>query len=311
MQSIIRVGIYYDGNYFTHVSNYYNYVHDRKSRLSIGGLHDYLKGRIALQMETESELCKITESHYYKNRLSAQEASERENQIYFDRVFDDILAFEHVQAHYIPSKGILNTRSGDKSLNIRLALDAFEASSKDNFDVFVLVAVDGDYTPLVKKIQATGKVVVLVSWDFEFTNDDGKRMTTRTSQDLSNSAHYSFTMHELIEEGLDEGDDAVQNLFVLPPVEERKSREEGTQRSYQSTSVENSDAKPGETHTGNILTLKTGYGFIEFEPNNLFFHHSSLTNADFNDLFEGDHMEFMIEENEKGELVAKEVKLME
>lgn len=311
MQSIIRVGIYYDGNYFTHVSNYYNYVHDRKSRLSIGGLHDYLKGRIALQMETESELCKITESHYYKNRLSAQEANERENQVYFDRVFDDILTFENVETHYLPSKGSINTRSGDKSLNIRLALDAFESAVKNNFDVIVMIGVDGDYAPLVKKIQSAGKVVFLASWDFEFTNDDGKAMVTRTSQDLSNSAHYSLPMHELIEEGLSDDDDAIQKLFVLPPVDQRKSRDEGAQRSYSSTSVENSDAKPGETYTGNILTLKTGYGFIEFEPNNLFFHHSSLTNADFNDLFEGDHMEFIIEENEKGELVAKQVKLMD
>lgn len=32
---LIRIGIFYDGNFFSVVSNYYNYHHPRKARISI------------------------------------------------------------------------------------------------------------------------------------------------------------------------------------------------------------------------------------------------------------------------------------
>ena len=40
---LLRIGIFYDGNYFYHVSNYYCYGHPRKSRLSIPGIHEVLR----------------------------------------------------------------------------------------------------------------------------------------------------------------------------------------------------------------------------------------------------------------------------
>ncbi|NVK75247.1 MAG: NYN domain-containing protein [Oceanospirillaceae bacterium] len=311
MSKLTRIGVFYDGNYFTHVSNYYNYVHSRKSRLSIGGLHEFFKGRIALAEDSDFELCKIVDSHFFKGRLTASEANEKGNQLYFDRVFEDVLAYEGVTSHYSPIRGNVNTRSADKGLNLMLALEAYEIALQKNLDILVLIGADGDYTPLVKKLHTLGTRVVLASWDFEFTNDEGKTLTTRTAQDLVKESAYPLAMHDLIEEGIEDNDSVVQNIFVLPPVEERETPKKTEARTYESTSVENSAAQPGESHEGNILTLKTGYGFIEFQPNNLFFHHSNLSNVDFNDLFEGDRVRFTVEENEKGELVAKGVELME
>lgn len=37
--TLLRVGVFYDGTYFSHVSNYYLYQHERKARLSIEGCH--------------------------------------------------------------------------------------------------------------------------------------------------------------------------------------------------------------------------------------------------------------------------------
>lgn len=311
-RQLTRIGVFYDGNYFTHVSNYYNYVHDRKSRLSLSGLHTYMKERISITEEVDFELCKIVSAHYFRGRSTAADASERGNQLYFDRIFEDILSYENVTAHYQPTKGTINTRSADKGLNLQLAVEALDLAHSGKVDIIVLVAADGDYAPMIRKLSALGVRVMLFSWDFEFTNDDGKRMTTKTSQDLLSESTYPVLMHDRIEEGLDDDDDSIQNLFVLPPVDQREEPiDRAERRSYVSTSVENSDAKPGETHESVILSLKTGYGFIRFEPNNLFFHHSNLLNADFNDLYEGDSVRFIVEENDKGELVAKEVELVE
>jgi hypothetical protein len=40
---MIRIGVFYDGNYFLHISNYYNYEHERGRRLSISGLHNFAR----------------------------------------------------------------------------------------------------------------------------------------------------------------------------------------------------------------------------------------------------------------------------
>jgi hypothetical protein len=46
--SLTRIGVFYDGNYFLHVSNFYNYFHGRKSRISISGLHHLSSPEIAI-----------------------------------------------------------------------------------------------------------------------------------------------------------------------------------------------------------------------------------------------------------------------
>jgi hypothetical protein len=49
--NLTRIGIFYDGNFFFHVSNYYLYEHQRKSRVSINGLHQFIVSEIAREEE--------------------------------------------------------------------------------------------------------------------------------------------------------------------------------------------------------------------------------------------------------------------
>lgn len=62
--------------------------------------------------------------------------------------------------------------------------------------------------------------------------------------------------------------------------------------------------------TSEILSLKNGFGFIRFPPNNLFFHYTSVVDHDFNDLKIGDRVQFIITNNYVGEDVAKNVELI-
>ena len=48
-KNFTKIGIFYDGNFFLHVSNYYQYYHPRKSRISISGLHEYIRHRVAAE----------------------------------------------------------------------------------------------------------------------------------------------------------------------------------------------------------------------------------------------------------------------
>ena len=75
-----RIGVFYDGNYFLHVSNYYNYFHQRRKRINIAGLHDFIRNFVAKEEEVPVRFCQVIEAHYFRGRISAQEASQRGNQ---------------------------------------------------------------------------------------------------------------------------------------------------------------------------------------------------------------------------------------
>ena len=67
----VRIGVFYDGYYFSHVSNYYFYHHERRSRISLTGLHAFLREEIAKREGVEGRYCQIVESHYFRGRLGA------------------------------------------------------------------------------------------------------------------------------------------------------------------------------------------------------------------------------------------------
>src|SRR5580765_5676309 len=95
---MIRIGIFYDGNFFFHVSNYYQYHHERRQRLSVGGLHAFVRAAVA-RLEPEQNIdvrhCPISEAHYFRGRLRASDADDRDL-LYRERVFDDVLIREAV-----------------------------------------------------------------------------------------------------------------------------------------------------------------------------------------------------------------------
>ncbi|MEA5534279.1 NYN domain-containing protein [Crocosphaera sp. XPORK-15E] len=287
---LTRIGIFYDGNYFLHVSNYYNYEHQRRARISVAGLHEFIKNLIAQEEKTSVRLCQIVDAHYFRGRLSAGEASQ--NQLYYDRVFDDILMSEGVITHYLPLKN-LGGKKEEKGIDVWLALEAFELAFYKRFNVLVLIACDGDYVPLIKKLNTLGTRVMVLSWDFEYVNEFNNQMTTKTSQYLLKEVTYPVAMQEIIGDRKQNNDPLINNLFVQPriPKQEEILIDENT---------------PLQEST--ILSLKQGYGFIKNPPNNLFFHHTDLIDVDFNDLEEGATVQFSIGSNDKGESVAKNIK---
>ena len=101
-----RIGVFYDGNFLLHASNYYNYIHPVKRRLSLGGLHNFIRHRVAEEEGIEPSKCQIAQAHYFRGRLNAAEAAQRGNQLYNDRVFDDILMSEGIQPHYLPLRNL-------------------------------------------------------------------------------------------------------------------------------------------------------------------------------------------------------------
>jgi uncharacterized LabA/DUF88 family protein/cold shock CspA family protein len=293
---LVRIGVFYDGNYFLQVSNYYAYGHPRKKRLSVSGLHDFIKSQVADEEANDVRLCQIVDSHYFRGRLNATEASQRGDTLYWDRVFDDILMSEGVTTHFLPVKTSHDGIMHEKGIDVWLALEAFELAFYKRFNVLVLIASDGDYVPLVRKLNTLGTRVMVLGWDFEYNNETGQKLITRTSQDLLEEVTYPVQMSQIIDDRVRQKEPIINNLFV--PSEPRRIT------TKQANAVAEKSSLKSE-----VLTLKNGFGFIKYPPNNLYFHYSNVMETDFNDLQVGDKVEFYLDKNEKGEDIAIKVKL--
>ncbi|MBK6551841.1 MAG: NYN domain-containing protein [Flavobacteriales bacterium] len=294
----LKVGVFYDGSYYSHVSNYYNYVHHHHRRLHIGGLHDFMKQMVAEREGTEPNLCHIIDAHFFRGRFTAREANEKPNQLYYDRVFDDVLMYNNVQTHYLPLKD-MQGRKKEKGIDVLMALETYELCMLKRYDVVVLVASDGDHVPLVRKLHALGCKTMLLGWDFEFTDAEaGEFQYTRTSTDLWNEVTYPLQMHDVIEEGLKEDNEVIRDCFVV--------RENIVREGEESTVVIEGD--PDKRHESVVMSLMNGYGFIRFPDNNLFFLHDDMEDAEFMELQIGDPVEFQVAMNSRGQRVAKHIK---
>ena len=325
---LTRIGVFYDGNYFLHVSNYYNYSHERRSRISISGLHAFVRRQVAEEEGVNERLCQIVDAHYFRGRLNAHEANQRGNQLFYDRLFDDILMSEGVVTHYLPVKTYQGYRQ-EKGIDVWLALEAFELAQYKKFDVVVLITSDGDYVPLIRKLNTLGSRIMVLSWDFEFLNEQGEKQVTRTSQDLLEEVSYPVAMHGIIDDRSRRNDMAIQNLFVKqqarPAVAAPAPASGGNYNggymngnSYDdylptdepNYNVADSGEDPEGRKISTIRSLKTGYGFINFPPNNLFFHYTSLIDTDFNELQVDDEVEFTVSQNAEGKDIAIDVRMI-
>lgn len=293
--SILKIGVFYDGNYFLQASNYYAYGHSRSKRLSVNGLHQFIRHQASQLEETPIHSCKIVDAHYFRGRLNAYDASQRGDLLFWDRAFDDILMAEGVNTHYIPVKINIEGQKIEKGLEVYLSLEALEITRLRNLDLAVIIAGDGVYTPLAKKIMALGTKVMVLGWDIEYVNENNNRIMNRVSAELMNEANFPLLMNEIIDQKTAWKDDLVNNLFVA-------------NESKKPTYAEENMA--GEGRIGEILSLKNGFGFIKFPPNNVFFHFSNLVNSDFQDLQVGDQVMFDLEKNEDGQDIAKNVRML-
>lgn len=289
---VVRIGVFYDGNYFLHVSNYYNYFHEKRRRISIAGLHSFIRYQVAKEMEVDSKLCHVVDAHYFRGRMSAYEASQRGNQLYNDRLFDDVLMSEGVVTHYLPlrSKG---GRKEEKGIDVWLALEALELTMMKKYDVLVLITADGDFVPLIRKVNTLGTRVMALSWEFEYTDDTNREIVTKTSSDLLKEVTYPVAMHQVIDAPKSASSDLISQIFVS---------QESAPKTYKNI-IDKGDAKISKS-----LNMKSGYGFVAYPPNNLFFHYLDVIEGDFNEIKDGDTVEFTIEVNEKGNEVAKNVR---
>lgn len=335
---LMRIGIFYDGNYFYHVSNYYCYAHPRRARLSIPGIHEFIKKMVSEKEHVDERLCQIVDCHYFRGRLPAMEANARRI-LLNERIFDDILMREGVVTHYLPmSHGM------EKGVDVSLALETLELAIFKQFNILVLIASDGDYVPLVRKLNSLGTRVMVLAWNFEYMDDNGNLRYTGTSQKLLSEVSYPLIMDQIIDGKIRFDRINVDSLFVPSSQNSRWNAGTGDSGTDDFPEDEEGDSYPasddvppddpgadvppddpalpdsgpsgdgagsepsgGSFVRGRIVQLKNGYGFIASEglQKNLFFFWEDLENIDFNDLRIGDEVEYEPGRNDRGDCARR------
>ena len=315
-QGLTKIGVFYDGNYFLHVSNYYKYSHERKSRLSVAGIHRFIRSHAADLCTIDEHLCHIVDAHYFRGRVNAFENRNAENGseiLYYERLFDDMLHAEGITTHYLPVRVEHDGSRHEKGIDVLLALEAFELAFYKRFDILVLIASDGDYVPLVRKLNALGVRVMVLSWDFEYVNAAGKNSITRTSQALLEEVTYPVAMHEIIDNRVKRNDPLISGLFTNRENSGEYSSFVYTERkqpTVETVKVDPSTFKPSAKKS-TIKAIKDQYGFINNEPEDAFFHCTNVIDCDFSELQVGDTVEFIEMLSDQGKCVAKDVRLSE
>ena len=303
----VRIGIYYDGHYFYKVSNYYKFDHPRQARISIPGLHNFIRNEVSARLNTDVDLCNVVEAHYFRGR-SIKNGNEKA--IVGERYFEDALTREGVNLHYLPLIRGANNELKEKGIDVSLALDAYKKAVAKTFDVFVLIAGDGDYLPLVRELQAMGGIpidVILLSWDFECINGE----VTITSQDLLEEVRYPVQMTIAIDDGLNLKNPVIAGLFEgrqvepvsISPYEPFQPSPFATSFPSQpySPSVHTTKRKPlteaemVQERISTILSLNGSGGWIrDIEYNNFYFFNSDVVNKKPDDLTVGMTLQFRL-----------------
>jgi hypothetical protein len=241
---VIRVGVFYDGTFFYKLSNYFLNQSRFRARLSIEGLHDFVCDRISEFDPAPRPTVRIVDAHYFRGRLSAQEAADL-SYLESDRSFDDVLMRAGVAMWYRPLGP-----QGEKGVDVALALEALDITMTRGLDVVVLVAGDADFVPLIKKLNARGTRVLLVSGHIEAANAG-----VGLSRALRAAVDYPVVLNEWLEQHVDftgppdaplRLQDDVQKLFV------------GLRRPPGDPST-----LMGKHLTGRLGSIKGSYGFIE------------------------------------------------
>jgi cold shock CspA family protein len=291
-----RIGIFYDGVFFSRGSNYFNYCHERRARIRIGGLHELICAEVATSQGSDPRDCQVVEAHYFRGRLAASEADARDL-LLRERKFDDVLAREGILTHYSEM-----TSRGEKGVDVALALQVFECASAGKLDICVLITGDGDFLPLVRKLKAASVRVMVVGWDFEDTDDRGIAHQTFTSRGLLREAHHQLILTNLVQDETRMEDPLVKGLFM-----DSRGHARGSSFAGQHVSPSRADGgeqmpQDEEVRLGVIHSLKEGFGFIDpfDERENVFFFHRDVEGSTFDELEPGTQVQFTMGVNHVG-----------
>ena len=211
MSEKLRIGVFYDGHFYSDMSHWYKYKGPFRKRLSLKAIPQYLRMRVANLEDARLVDCLVTEQHCFRGRPRITNFNVDEEQalkIAKNQMFDDVLLNEGITIH-----NHLNTSRGkEKGVDVNLAVTAMESALKGELDVAIFITGDADFVPLLRKLHQQGVTTVVGGW-----NDSAgaaPQDTTMTSTYLLQNATYGLDLKKEFQELHDDKSELFEALFV-------------------------------------------------------------------------------------------------
>lgn len=159
-KSLCRVGVFYDGSYFTYAQRHY--FHDRKlGWLEFRAFHGLVENFIRTKEQGYTHY-RIVYAAWFQGMFSARDAQER--QLRRDRQLYQDLMHAGIEPKFMPMP---QSGQDEKGADVSLAIDAMQIGLEGKIDIAVLVTGDGDFVPLVRTLMKQGIRVMAAYFEYE------------------------------------------------------------------------------------------------------------------------------------------------
>lgn len=161
----ISIGLFIDGGYYAQIDR--ALYKQSGLNINIQKLFNYIRTQISEAYQADFRDCQITESHYFRGRYRAFDASNK-RLLYDERNFEDDLIENDIIFHYKHLREIKKdgtTMVIEKGIDVWFALETYELSQIRQFDFVILITGDADHEMLIRKLKTMKVRVLLLTWN--------------------------------------------------------------------------------------------------------------------------------------------------
>ncbi len=159
-KSICRIGVFYDGSYFTYARRYFYF--DRKiGWLDFKPFHGFLENYIRTKEQGYTHY-RVVYGAWFQGMFGAGQADEK--QLRTDRHLYHDLMHAGIDPKFMPMP---QSGANEKGADVALAIDAMQVGLEGHIDVAVLVTGDADFVPLVRALMKQGVSVVAAYFEYQ------------------------------------------------------------------------------------------------------------------------------------------------
>ena len=162
-KSFCRIGVFYDGSYFSYAQEYL--AHNRKlGWLDFQPFHSLIENYIRAQEQGYTNY-KVVYAAWFQGLFTSTRADEQQLRRERNRYHD--LMHAGIEPKYFPMSMSQGEKGVEKGVDVALAIDALQVGLDRRIDIAVLVTGDGDLVPLVRTLMKQGIRVMAVYFKYE------------------------------------------------------------------------------------------------------------------------------------------------
>lgn len=184
-KSLCRIGVFYDGSYFTYARRYF-YFQRKLGWLDFKPLHGLIESYIRTKEQGYIHY-RVVYSSWFQGMFSASQADEK--QLKTDRNLYQDLMHAGIEPKFSPMP---QSGQNEKGADVSMAIDAIQIGLEGKIDIAVLVTGDGDFVPVARALMKQG-IRIVVAY-FEYADGEHKSFI---NERLLNVCNFSLNINEM------------------------------------------------------------------------------------------------------------------